>query len=94
MDSRRSAYRCGNQTLDDIHVVWGNGEKVRSILTGRQNDYNSPDLHPDGSRLVYATYGYKTEYFPGSCNGRDYEIATAALDGSDRKRLTEGLEGV
>ena len=76
----------------EIHVVSGHGKKVRSILTGRKNDYNSPDLHPDGSRLVYATYGYKTEYSPGSCHGRDYEIATAALDGSDRQRLTEDLD--
>ncbi len=62
-------------------------------MTGRQNDYNSPDLHPDGSRLVYATYGYETERFPGSpCSERDYEIATAASDGSDRLRLTEDLD--
>ena len=79
--------------FDDIHTVWGNGEKVRSILAGRQNDYNSPDLHPHGSRLVYATYGYETERFPGSsCSERDYEIATAASDGSDRQRLTEDLD--
>ena len=49
-----------------------------------EHDY-SPDVSPDGSRIVFTTFRYKTGWFGGK---RTSEIATSALDGSEAHRLT------
>ena len=52
-------------------------------------DY-SPDVSPDGSRIVYTTAKHLTkgDYDPLGVT-RNFEIEVSALDGSDRRRLTE-----
>ena len=54
---------------------------------------SSPDLSPDGSRIVFMTYRFKTRplrlLFAGVVNS---EIVTSALDGSDVRRLTKNEE--
>ena len=52
-------------------------------------DY-SPDVSPGGSRIVYTTAKHLTkgDYDPWGAT-RNFEIEVSALDGSDRRRLTE-----
>ena len=45
------------------------------------------DLSPDGTRMVFTTYGYSTGFLWDRVHS--LEIAVSALDGSDRRRLTK-----
>ena len=62
-----------------IYVAKADGSSVQRIAEGVEREvYISPDISPDGARLVYATTRHG-----------NFEIETSALDGSDRRRLTE-----
>ena len=79
-----------------IYVVEADLSRIEWISpsTGSYGIDLSPDISPDGSRIVYATARHLTRCQPVTdrCNARiarNFEIETANLDGSDRKRLTE-----
>ena len=67
-----------------IYVVAADGSSLWTISdTGA--DYvidDSPSISPDGSRVAYSTYNHVND------KKRYFDIETAALDGSDRQRLT------
>ena len=68
-----------------IYVVDADGTRLRSISSG-SGKYDVdifPSVSPDGDRIAYATLRYRTG------GTREFEIVTSALDGSDRRRLTE-----
>ena len=68
--------------IDMLGDEWPADEYVRD---------RSVDLTPDGSRIVYTTFKHRRKFFWS----REYrsslklEIASSALDGSDRRRLTK-----
>lgn len=68
-----------------IYVVEADGTRLRSISrgSGKYDVDISPSISPDGSRIAYATLRHKTREYRG------FEIVTSALDGSDKRRLTE-----
>ena len=74
-----------------IYTVKADGSDPRRIA--KEDGYYvlhlSPDVSPDGSRLVYATSRHKSKDGPPYGGKRSFEIETARLDGSDRRRLTE-----
>ena len=74
-----------------IYTVKADGSDLRRIA--KEDGYYvlhlSPDVSPDGSRLVYATSRHKSKDGPPYGGKRSFEIETARLDGSDRRRLTE-----
>ena len=72
-----------------IYVVSADGSRLRSISegSGRYDIDISPSISPDGSTIAYATLRHETGIFWN--RSRHFEIVTAALDGSDRRRLTE-----
>ena len=77
----------------DTYVVRSDGSSLRRISSGK-GDYEvdySPDISPDGSRVVYATSKYKSRGELGTVH-RDFEIETSRLDGSDRRRLTDTID--
>lgn len=49
------------------------------------------NLSPDGSRIVFTTYGHSKRFAWGGLDltQEDLEIATSSIDGSGRKRLTK-----
>ncbi len=62
-----------------IYVAKADGSSLQRIAEGVEREvYISPDISPDGARLVYATTRHG-----------NFEIETSALDGSDRRRLTD-----
>ncbi len=69
-----------------VYVVSADGSDFWRLLESEdEGDYDhSPSISPDGTRIAYATSRLKT---PGFL--RNYEIEMSALDGSDRRRLTE-----
>ena len=71
----------GDQSPRHLYLARIDGTKVERIAGGRgeYEIYYSPDISPDGSRIVYATARY-----PGE-RGRSLEIETADLDGSNRR---------
>ena len=73
------------------HVVATDGVSLVSISNDGEFDISgSPAVSPDGSRIAYSIYRYvggDTEY-PDTFE-RYFEIETSALDGSNRRRLTE-----
>ena len=71
-----------------IYVVAADGSRLRSISegSGRYDIDISPSISPDGSTIAYVTLRHETGIFWRS---RHFEIVTAALDGSDKRRLTE-----
>ena len=77
----------GSNSRGVTHVAASDGSSVRRIS---DRDYSkvafSPDISPDGSRIVYATTRHDVK---GGRYGRNFEIETSGLDGSDRRRLTE-----
>ena len=76
----------------DIIVVRVSDGKTRKIPDDDHLSI-SPDVSPDGSRLVYATSRHETEGPPGSPRPRrNFEIETSDLDGSRRRRLTTNLD--
>ena len=79
-----------------IYVVEADSSRIEwiSSSTASYRIDRSPDISSDGSRIVYATARHLTRCQPVTdrCNARiarNFEIETANLDGSDRKRLTE-----
>lgn len=76
-----------------IYVVDANGSKLQSLsgsfepagLYSQTAEIDfSPSVSPDGSRVAFTTLRYAT----GELREHTYEIATQAIDGSDRRRLT------
>ena len=79
------------------YVAASDGSRVQRISTGSgryELDF-APDVSPDGTRIVYTTT-HHGEISPAGFIGRgiyrNFEIETSALDGSDRRRLTENGE--
>ena len=76
-----------NQT----HVTSADGSSLISIANDDNFDIvGSSTISPDGSRIAYSTYRYvggDTRY--EDTFERYFEIETSALDGSNRRRLTE-----
>jgi Tol biopolymer transport system component len=61
----------------------GSGQKNLTNTGGGVNDYG-PDFSPDGTRIVYTSYGIQTSNSEG-----DYEIYVMnSLDGSGKKNLS------
>ena len=75
-----------------IYTVKADGSDLRRIAK-EDGDYVlhlSPDVSPDGSRLVYATSRHKLKKDDAPHRERrSFDIETARLDGSDRRRLTD-----
>ncbi len=72
-----------------IYVVEADGSRLRTISEGsgeRDIDF-SPDVSPGGDRIAYATLRYRTGFLWNA--DHNHEIVTSALDGSDKRRLTE-----
>lgn len=77
-----------------IYVVDANGSDLRSLSGGFEQlglysqtaeiDF-SPSVSPDGERVAYTTL----RYAEGELFEHTYEIAAQAIDGSDRRRLTQ-----
>ena len=88
-DARRRGYSDDSRSPDFgvVHyVAAADGSGVWQVERGF-----SPEPSRDGSRLIYATDRYHPQEispfkFPPPVN---YEIETAAVDGSDRRRLTD-----
>ena len=74
-----------------IQIAAADGSSLVSISNDGEFDISgSPAVSPDGSRIAYSIYRYMdgdTEY-PDTFE-RYFEIETSALDGSNRRRLTE-----
>ena len=67
-----------------IYAVAVEGSSLWTISDGG-GEYtldHSPSISPDGARVAYSTYNHVND------DNRYFEIETAALDGSDRRRLT------
>ena len=78
-------------TAGNIYSVASDGGSVPNLVSVSDDEIyefdSSPDISPDGSRIVYATTRHTT--------ARDFEIETSRLDGSDRRRLTDnGMQDV
>ncbi len=73
-----------------IYTVKADGSDLRRIAKedGWYVLHLSPDVSPDSSRLVYATSRHKLKDRAPDGGKRSFEIETARLDGSDRRRLT------
>ena len=82
-----------------VMVVDADGSRLRAIVDANPR-FSLPwgfhaDVSPDGSRIAYSSCQYSTEGL--TLRGRPhsgrmkyhYEIASVAIDGSERKRLTE-----
>ncbi len=70
-----------------IYIAASDGSSLQRISEGRglyEVSY-SPDISPDGSRLVYATSRHRAK----ETRLRSFDIETSGLDGSHRSRLTE-----
>ncbi len=90
-------------TPDDSHIVFGYAGRIFIVDAGGSDlkslsgsfeplhvfsetteiDF-SPSLSPDGSKVAYSTLRYAT----GELSEHTYEIATQAINGLDRQRLT------
>ena len=80
----------GNDEITgEIYRVTFDGSDLQLILAGEDPDevFHSPRISPDGTRIVYVTTWYEIE--EGEPGRRNFEIETALLDGTDRRRLTE-----
>ena len=75
-----------------VFVVDAAGSDVRQIDSERIS--HTPSMSPDGLWVAYHAYEHKR--FPAWLswnNDRDWEVVIAAVDGSDRYRLTESKRG-
>ena len=78
----------------EIYRVTSDGSDLQLILVGEGPDeiFHSPRISPDGTRIVYVTTWHEVSEEEGREDlriRRNFEIETAALDGTDRRRLTE-----
>ena len=78
----------------EIYRVTSDGSDLQLILESEGPDeiFHSPRISPDGTRIVYVTTRHKLSREEGNettHNRRNFEIETALLDGTDRRRLTE-----
>ena len=65
------------------HLVDAAGSRLRSL------DYAiSPNVSPDGTRIVYTAYERPTGWFSW-LRDRSWDVVSSEIDGSDRRRLTE-----
>ena len=73
-----------------IYEAWYDGGGLRKIFEpAGEHDINySPDIHPDGSRVVYATTRYGFEYSTFSEFSRNFEIEELWFDMPTPHRLT------
>ena len=69
-----------------IFVVDADGANLERLSPGdgRYDVDHSPDISPDGARVVYVT-----SRLPHPVHGWTFDLETSALNGSDRRRLTE-----
>ena len=76
--------RDDTRPVNQVHVVREDGSSLRTISESGEDHTidHSPSVSPDGTRIVYSTYNRVSD------EGRYYDVETAALDGSDRRRLT------
>ena len=80
----------------DIYVVKSDGSEL-SMLSDREGQQErwydfSPDFSPDGTRIVYATYGHNVDSRGEKLRIRNLDIETVGVDGSDRRRLTDDID--
>ena len=97
-DGRHIALSLGRGST---YLVRSDGSQVKRVSQGKEEyevDF-SPDLSPDGTRIVYATSRHvfvstKTFQEGGTYDQvvRTFEIETSDLDGSDHQRLTENRD--
>ena len=78
----------------EIYRVTSDGSDLQLILEseGPNEVFNSPRISPDGTRIVYITTRHEVtreEAEESTHNQRNFEIETAQLGGTDRRRLTE-----
>ena len=82
------------QITSEIYRVTADGSDLQLILVGEGPDeiVHSPRISPDGAQLVYVTTRHEVSEEEARKDlriRRNFEIETAALDGTERRRLTE-----
>ena len=95
-DGEQIAFSFGTYGNADTYVASSDGSRLRKLSDygEDQEKYqldHSPDISPDGSRVVYATTRHRVNRDRGEETGiyvHNFEIETSKLDGSDRRRLT------
>ena len=75
-----------------VYVVESDGSQLRRLLGRRPDDLydaaQSPSFSPDGSRVAYVAFKHGS-WVPWVEEDYRWDIVTAALDGSGRRRLTK-----
>ena len=78
-----------NQT---VYAVEPDGSGLREVAGRRGADEldaaQSPSISPDGTRVTYTAYRHDRWWLPW-IEHHSWEIVTSALDGSDRRKLTD-----
>ena len=86
----------GGSDRADIYVVKSDGSELLMVSDRegqRERWYDfSPDFSPDGTRIVYATYGHNVDSRGEKLRIRNLDIETVGVDGSDRRRLTDDID--
>ena len=98
-DGEQIGFSLGQYRDADIYVASSVGTGISRISDfGSEEDgeadelEHSPDISPDGSRVVYATTRHPVDPDRSEETGiyyHNFEIETSKLDGSDRRRLTQ-----
>ena len=76
--------------LGAFYLVQTDGSSVRQVSRDTGDYWNvdySPDLSPDGTRIVYTTSRHRIS--PPRLYDRNFQIESSKVDGSDRRRLTD-----
>ena len=75
-----------------VYAVESDGSQLRRLLGSRPDDLydvaRSPSFSPDGSRVAYVAFKHGS-WVPWDKEDHRWDIVTAALDGSGRRRLTK-----
>ena len=75
-----------------VYAVESDGSQLRRLLGSRPDDLydaaQSPSFSPDGSRVAYVAFKHGS-WVPWVKEDYRWDIVTAALDGSGRRRLTK-----